>query len=80
MISALWCLVVAILVVGVSASPKEHEYCVIGAGPAGLQIGYFLHKAQRDYVIFEKSSAAGNRFCIKFNIFSLKFLIETQFS
>ena len=60
--SALWCLVVAILVVEVSASPEEHEYCVIGAGPAGLQIGYFLHKAHRDYVIFEKSSAAGNIF------------------
>lgn len=47
-----------LLVTG-SASPIEHDYCVIGAGPAGLQIGYFLHKAHRNYVILEKSLSAG---------------------
>ena len=31
-----------------------HEYCVIGAGPAGLQMGYFLQDKKRDYIIFEK--------------------------
>jgi cation diffusion facilitator CzcD-associated flavoprotein CzcO len=29
------------------------EYLVIGAGPAGLQMGRFLHRAGRDYVILE---------------------------
>jgi cation diffusion facilitator CzcD-associated flavoprotein CzcO len=29
------------------------DYLVIGAGPAGLQMGRFLHKAGRDYVILE---------------------------
>jgi Pyridine nucleotide-disulphide oxidoreductase len=29
------------------------DYLVIGAGPAGLQIGHFLHRAGRDYVILE---------------------------
>lgn len=29
------------------------EYLVIGAGPAGLQIGQFLHRAGRDYLILE---------------------------
>lgn len=51
---------VGFLLVTGSASPIEHDYCVIGAGPAGLQIGYFLHKAHRNYVILEKSSSAGS--------------------
>lgn len=38
------------------------QYCVIGAGPAGLQYGYFLHRAQRDYIIFEKSNTPGTSF------------------
>lgn len=50
---------VGFLLVTGSASPIEHDYCVVGAGPAGLQIGYFLHKAHRNYVILEKSSSAG---------------------
>ena len=36
-----------------------HDYCVIGAGPAGLQMGYFFQKANRSYVIFEKSNISG---------------------
>ncbi|KAB7503854.1 hypothetical protein Anas_10171 [Armadillidium nasatum] len=36
-----------------------HEYCVIGAGPAGLQMGYFLSKAKRDYIILEKNNISG---------------------
>lgn len=39
-----------------------HEYCVIGAGPGGLQIGYFLKRAGRDYVIFERSNMSGHFF------------------
>ena len=27
---------------------------------AGLQIGYFLDRAGRDYIIFDKSTTAGN--------------------
>ncbi|XP_076451217.1 FAD-dependent oxidoreductase domain-containing protein 2-like [Babylonia areolata] len=41
---------------------RYHDYCVIGAGPAGLQIGYFLKKANRDYVVFERSNVSGNFF------------------
>lgn len=36
-----------------------HDYCVIGAGPAGIQLAYFLHKAKRNYIVYEKSSQAG---------------------
>ncbi|XP_061191212.1 FAD-dependent oxidoreductase domain-containing protein 2-like [Saccostrea echinata] len=46
----------------VSAAPTYHDYCVIGAGPAGLQIGYFLQRSQRNYVIFEKSNSGGSFF------------------
>ncbi|CAF1007257.1 unnamed protein product [Rotaria sp. Silwood1] len=39
-----------------------HEYCIIGAGPAGLQLAYFLQKAKRDYIIYEKTCQAGSFF------------------
>jgi len=29
------------------------DYLVIGAGPAGLQLGYFFARAGRDYQILE---------------------------
>lgn len=35
---------------------------IVGAGPAGLQLAYYLEKAGRDYVVLEKSAAAGNSF------------------
>jgi hypothetical protein len=38
------------------------KYLIIGAGPAGLQMGYFLQKAGMEYVILEKSAAAGSFF------------------
>ncbi|CAF1190191.1 unnamed protein product [Adineta ricciae] len=41
---------------------KFHEYCIIGAGPSGLQLGYFLQQSERDYIIYEKSSQAGSFF------------------
>jgi thioredoxin reductase len=39
-----------------------HEYIIIGAGPAGLQLGYFLQKAGRDYLILEANETAGSFF------------------
>ncbi|MFG1708929.1 NAD(P)-binding domain-containing protein [Nonomuraea sp. M3C6] len=38
------------------------DYLVIGAGPAGLQLGYFLHKTGRNYLILEAGSAPGQFF------------------
>ncbi|XP_068192921.1 FAD-dependent oxidoreductase domain-containing protein 2 isoform X2 [Antennarius striatus] len=38
----------------------HHEYCVLGAGPSGLQMGYFLAKAKRDYIILERNSGPGS--------------------
>ncbi|MFL6141983.1 MAG: NAD(P)-binding domain-containing protein [Labedaea sp.] len=38
------------------------DYLVIGAGPAGLQLGYFLERAGRDYLILEAGATAGTFF------------------
>lgn len=32
-----------------------HEYLIIGAGPGGLQMGYFMEQAGHDYLILEKT-------------------------
>ena len=45
----LWCVLVG----------AYHDYCIIGAGPSGLQMGYFFQRAARDYVIYEKSNTSG---------------------
>jgi len=41
-----------------------HDYIVVGAGPAGLQLGYFLKKAGRDYAIIERANISGSFFAI----------------
>lgn len=42
---------------------KTHfDYLIIGAGPAGLQLAYYLEKNQRDYLILERSDGAGSFF------------------
>ena len=41
---------------------EQHQYCVIGAGPAGLQLGHYLHTAGRDYVILEAQPTVGSFF------------------
>lgn len=38
------------------------DYCVLGAGPAGLQMGYFLSKAKRNYIILERNTGPGSFF------------------
>ncbi|XP_004610738.2 FAD-dependent oxidoreductase domain-containing protein 2 [Sorex araneus] len=38
------------------------DYCVLGAGPAGLQMAYFLQRAGRDYVVLERASSPGSFF------------------
>ncbi|MEU7140974.1 NAD(P)-binding domain-containing protein [Nocardia sp. NPDC046473] len=41
---------------------SELDYLVIGAGPAGLQLGHHLQQAGRDYLIVEAGEAAGTFF------------------
>ncbi|GAA0383340.1 NAD(P)-binding domain-containing protein [Microbispora corallina] len=38
---------------------RDHRYLIIGAGPGGLQLGYFLHRAGADYLVLERESAPG---------------------
>ncbi|KAM9671682.1 FAD-dependent oxidoreductase domain-containing protein 2 [Trichechus inunguis] len=46
----------------VLALRPHRDYCILGAGPAGLQMAYFLQRAGRDYVVFERSSSPGSFF------------------
>ncbi len=45
-----------------SSKYKEVEYLIIGASRAGLQLGYFLEKANRNYLILEAGDSAGTFF------------------
>ncbi len=38
------------------------SYLIVGAGPAGLQLGYFLDRAGLDYHIVERGASAGTFF------------------
>ncbi|CAM3881293.1 NAD(P)-binding domain-containing protein [Vibrio aquimaris] len=40
----------------------HHEYIIIGAGPAGLQLAYYLEKSNEDYLILEKGDCSGSAF------------------
>lgn len=40
----------------------EVDYLIIGAGPAGLQLGYFLDRAGRDYLILDADESVGSFF------------------
>lgn len=41
---------------------RERDYIIIGAGPAGLQLGYFFEKSGQDYLILEAGETAGTSF------------------
>lgn len=45
-----------------SFSENEYEYLIIGAGPAGLQMGYFLERTGRNYKILEAGNNPGTFF------------------
>ena len=39
-----------------------YKYIIVGAGPAGLQLGYFFEKNNEDYIILERNSDVGSFF------------------
>jgi len=41
---------------------NDYDYLIVGAGPAGLQLGYFLEKAGRSYLLLESGSRPGTFF------------------
>ncbi|XP_045635569.1 FAD-dependent oxidoreductase domain-containing protein 2 [Ursus americanus] len=45
-----------------TSAPRHRDYCVLGAGPAGLQMAYFLQRAGRDYAVFERAPRPGSFF------------------
>ena len=40
----------------------DYQYCIVGGGPGGLQLGHYLKSAGRDYVLFERTKDAGHFF------------------
>jgi len=50
---------------GTSPRSDRYEYVVVGAGPAGLQMGYHLATASRRYLVLEAADAVG-AFFLKF--------------
>lgn len=44
------------------AASSHHEVVIVGAGPAGLQLAYFLSRAKRDYVVLDRAPAPGSFF------------------
>jgi len=45
-----------------ATAPVTHEYCIVGAGPAGVQAAYYLQRDGRDYSVFEKAGEPGTVF------------------
>eukprot|EP01045_Picozoa_sp_COSAG04_P037818 COSAG04_NODE_9847_length_827_cov_4.144231_1_plen_175_part_01 len=41
---------------------ERFDYCVVGAGAAGLQVGALFEKAERSYVVLERAGGAGSFF------------------
>lgn len=41
---------------------EHHRYLIIGAGPAGLQLSYYLQQAGSDYLTVERAAAPGEFF------------------
>ena len=56
--SAVFLLFVALLSV-VRARTLYWDYIVVGAGPSGLQMGHFLQRANRNYIIVERANVSG---------------------
>ena len=52
-------MVLVTLVGCIQAADKYWDYIVVGAGPGGLQMGHFLQKAGRNYVLLERNSVVG---------------------
>lgn len=47
---------VALLLLAASAEGEHHDYVIVGSGPAGLQMAYFLDRLGEDYVLLERSA------------------------
>ena len=41
---------------------KIYDYIIVGAGPSGLQMAYYLQKTGRDYVVLERENITGKHY------------------
>jgi hypothetical protein len=39
---------------------SKYEYCVVGAGPGGMQLGHYMLNNSWDYMVFERNDFAGS--------------------
>src|SRR5579872_4588707 len=46
----------------VTDTVQRHRYVIVGAGPAGLQLSYYLQREGADYVTLEREVAPGQFF------------------
>ncbi|KAM4021437.1 FAD-dependent oxidoreductase domain-containing protein 2 isoform 2-T2 [Anomaloglossus baeobatrachus] len=61
-LSARMRVVVILLLQSVFSQIITHDYCVLGAGPGGIQTAKFLAEAGRDYIVFERNQGPGSFF------------------
>jgi thioredoxin reductase len=47
---------------GLKDTPEYHQYLIVGAGPAGLQLSYYLQQSGSDYLTVERTEAPGQFF------------------
>lgn len=45
-----------------AAQNIQHDYCILGAGPGGLQVGHLMLKRGWDYITFERNARPGSFF------------------
>src|SRR5713101_6401159 len=45
-----------------AAGEHTYRYLIVGAGPGGLQLSYFLHRAGADYLTLEREAVPGSFF------------------
>src|SRR5690349_13154000 len=45
-----------------NGTTAQYDYVIVGAGPAGLQLGYFFEKSHQNYIILERGSSPGTFF------------------
>jgi thioredoxin reductase len=46
----------------ITPADRVHRYLIVGAGPAGLQLSYFLERADADYLTLERADAPASFF------------------
>ena len=54
------CVWLAACVAPACVALEKFEYCIVGAGPGGLQMAYFMARANRSFVVLERNDVVGS--------------------